>query len=279
MPPLRPSPRLVLAVALSILGFFPPAAQAQDDFQRYLLAAERLYESGENERALVQLERARGLARGLAQDVAVTLREGIFLADMGQSAKAQMAFREGLLLDPDAKLPLRVSPKLERDFEDVRTRVRKELGLSERSSPTPVKPQAAPPAPVVQTDRPRQPNLKAPEVELDPAYAPSAVAVAPSRIPVVPIVFAGVGVVAASVGAVMGLQSRSAVSQVRDSFAGDALPSVSELPGLSQQLEDARSQARLANVMFGTAALAAAGSVISYLLSPSGGERDVKEAR
>jgi hypothetical protein len=44
----------------------PRVAQAQDDFQRYLLAAERLYESGENERALVQLQRARMLARGLA---------------------------------------------------------------------------------------------------------------------------------------------------------------------------------------------------------------------
>ncbi|SEU31838.1 hypothetical protein SAMN05443639_116109 [Stigmatella erecta] len=268
-----------MAVALSLLGFFPPAAHAQDDFQRYLLAAERLYESGENERALVQLDRARGLARGLAQDVAVTLREGIFLADMGQWAKAQMAFREGLLLDPEAKLPLRVSPKLERDFEDVRTRVRKELGLGERPFLTPVKPPVAPPASVVQTDRPQQPKLKAPEVEAAPAYAPSASAMAPSRIPVAPIVFAGVGVVAASVGAVMGLQSRSSVSQVRDSFAGDALPTAAELPGLVQQMEDARSQARLANVMFGTAAVAAAGSVISYLLSPSGGERDVKEVR
>ncbi|WP_225413455.1 hypothetical protein [Stigmatella hybrida] len=223
---------------------------------------------------MVQLERARGLARGLAQDVAVTLREGICLADMGQWEKAQMSFREGLLLDPEAKLPLRVSPKLERDFEDVRTRVRKELGLGERPSPA----QAKPPAAVAQTDRPQQPNLKAPEVQATPAYAPSAEAVAPSRIPVAPIVFAGVGVVAASVGAVMGLQSRSSVSQVRDSFAGDALPTASELPGLSQQLEDARSQARLANVMFGTAAVAAVGSVISYLVSP-GGERDVKEVR
>jgi tetratricopeptide (TPR) repeat protein len=279
MLPLRPCPRLVLAVTLSVFGFFSPEAQAQDDFQRYLLAAERLYESGENERALVQLERARGLARGLAQDVAVALREGIFLADMGQWPKAQAAFREGLLLDPDAMLPFRVAPKLERDFEGVRTQVRKELRLSERPAPAPVKPPPAPPAPVVQKDRPQQPNLKAPEVQAPPAYAPSAEAVAPSRIPVVPIVLAGAGVVAASVGAVMGLQSRSSVSQVRSSFAGDALPAASELPGLSQQLEDARSQARLANVMFGTAAAAAVGGVISYLLWPGGGERDAKEAR
>lgn len=260
--------RLWVLGVMALGATFPRAAQAQDDFQRYLLAAERLYESGENERALVQLERARGLARGLVQDVAVALREGIFLADMGQWAQAQTAFREGLLLDPEAKLPLRVSPKLERDFEDVRTRVRKELGLRERPSP----------APVVQTDRPQQPNLKAPTGQDVPAYTPSASAVAPSRVPVVPLVLAGVGVAAASVGAVMGLQSRASVSEVRDTLSRQSLPVKSDLPGMVQQLEDARSQARLANVMFGTAAVAAAGSVISYLLAPSG-KSEAKETR
>ncbi|SEU31827.1 hypothetical protein SAMN05443639_116107 [Stigmatella erecta] len=270
--------RLLVLGMMAVGATFPRAAQAQDDFQRYLLASERLYESGENERALAQLQRARALALGLAQDVAVALREGIFLADMGQWAKAQTAFREGLLLDPAAQLPLRVSPKLERDFEEVRTRVSKELGLRERPAPAPVKPQESPPAPVVQTDRPEQTNLKAPVVQETPSYIPSAVAAAPSRVPVVPTVLAGVGVVAASVGVVMGLQSRASVSEVRDTLSGQRLPAKADLPGMVQQLEDARSQARLANVMFGTAAVAAAGSLISYLLSPGGGS-DAKEAR
>jgi thioredoxin-like negative regulator of GroEL len=105
----------------------PRLAQAQDDFQRQLLAAEQLHETGENERALAQLQQVRRLARGPAQEVAVALREGIFLTDMGQGAKAQTAFREGLLLEPEARLPFRGSPRLEQDFEEVRTQVRKEL--------------------------------------------------------------------------------------------------------------------------------------------------------
>ncbi|MDC0711797.1 hypothetical protein POL68_25230 [Stigmatella sp. ncwal1] len=288
--------RLMLALGLGVLSALPGEVLAQDDFQRYLTAAERLYESGENERALVQLERARELARGLSQDVAVALREGIFLADMGKRDQAQAVFREGLLLDPEAQLPLQVSPKLGRDFEEVRTRVRKELGLGERPSPAPsskaatappatstappsVKPQEEPPVAVAKTDRPEQPDLKAPILPEVPAYTPSAASQAPSSVPVVPLVLAGVGVVAASVGAVVGLQSRSSVAEVRDTFSRENLPASSELPGVVQQMDDARSQARLANVMLGTAAVAAAGAIVSYLLSPGGSESASKEAR
>ncbi len=177
----------LFALCVMVLGATAPqVAQAQDDFQRSLLAAEQLYKSGEKERALAQLQRVRELARGLAQDVAVALREGIVLADLGQWAKAQTAFREGLLLDPEARLPLRVSPKLERDFEEVRTQVRKELGSGERASLPRVKTQESPPAPLVQTDRPEQPQLKAPAGQAAPAYAPSAAAVTPARPSVVP---------------------------------------------------------------------------------------------
>jgi hypothetical protein len=41
----------------------------------------------------------------------------------------------------------------------------------------------SPLAPVVQTDRPEQPKLKAPEGQAAPAYAPSAAAVTPARVP------------------------------------------------------------------------------------------------
>lgn len=175
----------------------PRVAQAQDDFQRSLLAAEQLYARGEKERALAQLQRVRELARGSTQEVAVALREGIVLSDLGQWAKAQTAFRKGLLLDPEARLPLRVSPKLEREFEEVRTQVRKDLGSGEHPSLLRVKPQESPPAPRAQTDRPEQPQLKAPEGQVAPAYAPSAAAVTPARISVVPpVVLKGAEVLA-----------------------------------------------------------------------------------
>ncbi|WP_093517257.1 hypothetical protein [Stigmatella erecta] len=190
--------RRFLALCVMVLGTtVPRVAQAQDDFQRSLLAAEQLYERGEKERALAQLQRVRELARGLAQEVAVALREGIILADLDQRAKAQTAFREGLLLDPEARLPLRVSPTLERDFEEVRAQVRKELGSGERPALPRVKSQESPPAPLVQTDRPKQPHLKAPEGQTAPPYAPSAAAVTPARTSVVPpIVLKGAEVVA-----------------------------------------------------------------------------------
>ncbi|MDC0711855.1 hypothetical protein POL68_25530 [Stigmatella sp. ncwal1] len=177
--------RQLLALCVMALGAtVPRVAQAQDDFQRQLLAAERLYESRE-------------------QEVAVALREGIFLAGMGQWKKAQTAFRQGLLLEPEATLPLRVSPKLERDFEEVRTRVRKELGLSERPAPSRVKPQESRPAPVAQTDRPEQPRLKAPEGQAAPAYVPSAATEKPARVSRVPPIVLEGAKVAASVAAVV----------------------------------------------------------------------------
>ncbi|WP_309887914.1 hypothetical protein [Archangium sp.] len=73
-----PSPRrasslgLVLGLLL-VSGPLRPALAASDDFQRYLGAAVQLYENLEYERALAQLQRARSVARGVAQDVSLGL--------------------------------------------------------------------------------------------------------------------------------------------------------------------------------------------------------------
>jgi hypothetical protein len=190
--------RRLLTLCVMVLGATAPqVAHAQNDFQRSLQAAEQLYERGENERALAQLQRVRELARGLAQEVAVALEEGIVLADMGRWAKAQAAFREGLLMNPEARLPLQVEPKLERDFEEVRTQVRKELRSGAHTSLLRGRSEESLSAPRVQTDRPTQPQLKAPEGQAAPAYAPSAAAVKPDRTSVMPpMVLKGAEVVA-----------------------------------------------------------------------------------
>jgi hypothetical protein len=95
-------------------------ALAADDFQRYLGAAVQLYENLEYERALAQVQRARTVAWGIEQDVALGLHEGIFLAELGRWNEARTSFETALLLDPTAKLPLSVSPKVESQFESIR---------------------------------------------------------------------------------------------------------------------------------------------------------------
>lgn len=128
--PRRASPkRALLAWVISLALLAPLASFAQDDaVQRYLTAAARLYENLEYERAIAQLERAKTLPnRTVDDDVAIALYEGIILADMGKKDQSIAAFKEGLFLKPDAKLPVRVSPKVVSDFESVRREVKKEL--------------------------------------------------------------------------------------------------------------------------------------------------------
>src|SRR6185436_14754700 len=97
-----------------------------DDFQRYVTAAARLYENLEYERALEQLDRARKLSKGIDDDVTVALYEGVIRADMAQDEPARAAFKTALYLRPDATLPVKVAPKVEQQFEEVRAAVKKE---------------------------------------------------------------------------------------------------------------------------------------------------------
>jgi hypothetical protein len=84
------------------------------------------YEELDYERALEHLQNARRLARTPEQEVTVSLHEGIVLGDMGQQEQSRAAFKKALFLSPEAKLPLKVSPKLADDFELARAEVRAE---------------------------------------------------------------------------------------------------------------------------------------------------------
>ena len=55
------------------------------------------------------------------------------LASLARDDDAEAAFRKGLALKPDAKLPYEVSPKIQQKFESVRTEVTKVVG--ERNLP------------------------------------------------------------------------------------------------------------------------------------------------
>ena len=146
-----------------------PAASAAggDEFKRYLAAATRLYESLEYERALQQLQRARELARGTEQDVQVSLYEGLILADMGQTEQSQAAFKTALLLDPEVKLPVKASPKVASDFEEMRARVRQELAKLQRQQAEAQTAKAPPPSP----DTPASPPV-APQTPEQPGRRP-----------------------------------------------------------------------------------------------------------
>ena len=287
---LRPAP-WILAACLLTVGVMPRTAHAQDDFARYLESAVQLYESGENEDALEQLQRARRLARGIPQDVAVALHEGIILADMGKVEQSRAAFQRGLTLDLEAKLPIKVGPKVERSFEEVRTKVKERMARGRTTKPPPPPPTVTPapepketkPPAVAGTDRPEKapepPKLDAPVAPAPAPYTPTVEARSRSRVPVVPLVLGGVGAVAAGVGTFFGLQSSSNLSQVEDRLAAGSVATQAEAPAVRAQLDDARGQAKVANVLFGTAVAAVTGAVVTYLFSGDDTKADTREAR
>ncbi len=141
-------------IALTLLVPWVARAQGSSEVRTYLSSISRLYDKLEYERALEQIASAKRLTRGLEEDVALTLYEGIVLADMGKTDKASAAFQAALFLKPEAKLPVQVSPKVERLFEKLREQV---------------DPKPAPP-PTEQASEPRRPGpdepgvLRAPEI-------------------------------------------------------------------------------------------------------------------
>ncbi|XXF77292.1 tetratricopeptide repeat protein [Myxococcaceae bacterium GXIMD 01537] len=282
-----------LVLVLLIIGITPRPALAASDYERYLSAAISLYEDLEYERALRQIERAKKAASGITQDVTLALHEGVILADMGRWEKARAAFRTALALDVEAQLPLRVSPKVRREFDMQRIRVKRELAKRkkgqvgapvsppESAAPAEPAPVAAPApaepapvvvaaAPVVATDRPEQPPAPKLVPEAPPPSPLDPTVEAPRvRSLTVPLVLLGAGVAAASAGAYFGMDSRGQVTAARDAAHQDEALS---------HLEDARGSAKLANILFGTAGLAACGALISYLVTPGEPASTVEES-
>lgn len=242
------------------------------ELDRYLFAAQQLYENLEYERALEQVQKARRQTRSAAEDVRVALWEGLILADLGKRDEALAAFRTALLLDPDAQLPIRVSPKVSRDLSEVRAQVKKELApvlakqeaqhkeaerqradaargeKAVRRDATPHSPSAAA---AESTDARITTALKAPP-------APPR-AEARGRSLLWPGILGGVAVAAGGGGGWFGLQSRN-----------DA--ATAALPGFQSDrtaaLQSARQNALIANVLFGVAVSSVVGGTLSWVLQP-----------
>jgi tetratricopeptide (TPR) repeat protein len=217
------------------------------DFQTVFSAAIKLYENFEYEQALEQLNRAKALAKGAEQEVAVSLYQGVVQAELDQREQSLASFRTGLYLKPDAKLPVKVSPRVARDFEDVRQAVRKDLGLPDPGSDRPVQP----------------PPDKAPVLTPTPVTpSPQPLATGTSsggtgRGSILQLTLMGVGAVAAGGAGFFGLQSQSNVRFARDAEFYDQR---------ATKLKDAESQAFVANILFGTASAAALGALAVFLL-------------
>lgn len=115
-----------LLVAFALL-LSSAALGSEEDFQRFLNASVRLYENLEYERALEQVRNAKKQAVTPDQQAQAALYEGIMLSDLNKPDEARAAFKEALLLKPDAVIPIKVSPKVSKDFEDTRLAAQKEL--------------------------------------------------------------------------------------------------------------------------------------------------------
>lgn len=246
----------LLAPGLSFAQRAAPAAtkadKQEDGFQARLQKAASLYEDLEYEQSLDALSRARAAAKTDDERLQVALYEGIVLADLGQRPRSLVAFREALTLKPEARLPVKVSPKVARDFETVRTEVKTERAVQERAKSAP-------------TDRPTLPAEQIPSLIAKPTSAvptPAGDLGAPtlsekrsSKLRPLPLALLGAGVLAGGVGSYFGLQSKGNIQDARD---------VDPISEKEAHLDEARGQALAANILFGVAATAAAGAVITW---------------
>ncbi|RYZ39137.1 MAG: tetratricopeptide repeat protein [Myxococcaceae bacterium] len=230
--------RIVLGFALMLVSpaWSQPATSAGPDFQARMSTASHAYEELDYERALEQLDAAKAVARDSGERGRVAIFVGLVLADLGRRQEALASFKDGLSLLPDASLPVKVSPKVSRDFEEVRRTVQRELTRNPR--PPSDAPQAMPDA------RTPPPGARA-EVR------------STRSTPVLPLALLGGGVVLGGLGGYFGLQSRSHVNAARDdAFYSDR----------TEHLDSARGQALAANVLLGAALTAAAGAAVTWLL-------------
>ncbi|NTX36339.1 tetratricopeptide repeat protein [Myxococcus sp. CA033] len=236
---------------------------APDAFRERLRDAARLYEELEYEQALLALADAKALARTEDERADALLYEGLVLADLGQRQKSLVAFRQGLTLRPLASLPVKVSPKVQRDFENVRREVSRDLARNAPTNAGSTGATAMPEPKVPHSDNLERPIQEVPEVALVPVHPEEEAAelrMAPpngalSRLRPISMVLAGAGLAAGGVGSYFGLRSRGNIQNAREATQVDAQQG---------HLDSARGQALAANVLFGVAVTSVAGAVITY---------------
>ncbi|MFP2933659.1 hypothetical protein ACLESO_52675 [Pyxidicoccus sp. 3LG] len=264
---------LTLAVCLWVV--LPlRVAQAEGEFERHVAEAVRLYDDLEYEQALEVLERAGTVARGLDEEATLGIYKGIINADLGRWDTARARFQAALKLRPEAQLPLKVSPKVSREFESQRAKVQAELARKREDSPKVAETRSVAPAPdavtSVEVAPLPPPSSETREEVARPDLVPSSETADQEiaeesrrrRVPVVSLVLLGAGVAAGGAGTVFGLSSRSQLEEARGAQFRDELV---------EQHGKAQTSAKTANVLFGTAGAAVAGAVVTWLLMGDSG--------
>ncbi len=163
-------------VIVSLLCAAPVLADVSPDVRKYLGSAAALFEKLEYEKALAQLKRARAKSQGPEDDLRIALYEGVVLAEMGD-ATAPAAFASALGMDPNANLPLVVSPKVQRVFDKAKEQVQKVLAAQAeaeraRAEEQRKRDEANKPPPVAQNPDPTPPPaavVEQPQPEAKPA--------------------------------------------------------------------------------------------------------------
>lgn len=256
---------ILAVIVCAVVALSPRAHGAEGGAQREIAEAIRLYEDLEYELALERLKRASSLPHDTSEAVSMALLRGIIQADMGRWEAARKDFQDALQRQLDVQLPLSVSPKVSREFEDQRAKVRGTL--AEERKGTPVDPKVAEGA---------RPDLTLAAKVGAPAepWAPEAVdgasgrtsdgiRIAGRQVPVASWVLLGVGVAASGTGTVFGLSSRSQLDDARSAMLdADMVANHSK----------AQDSARTANLFFGAATAAAVGAVATWLFLGSAEE-------
>ncbi|WP_342377767.1 hypothetical protein NVS55_00605 [Myxococcus stipitatus] len=229
----------------------PPRAHgAEGDVHRQITEAVRLYEDLEYELALERLKRASGLPHGASEAVSISLLRGIIQADMGRWDAARQDFQAALQHQLDVQLPLSVSPKVSREFEAQRAKMRATLEAAPGRT-VEARPGLIPSPNVGGSTEPWAPDA----TEGDLAKTSEGVRIAGRRVPMMSWVLLGVGVAASGTGTVFGLSSRSQIADARSAITDEELKS---------HHSSATSSARTANLFFGAAAAAVVGAVATW---------------
>lgn len=167
MPAMR-ALHVTTAVLSLALGTSAVRAQTKNP---YLDAGVRLYNGLEYEAALEQLKKATGGSP--AEDAQIALFRAMVRFELGDNSGAESDFKTALVLDPDAQLPARPSPKMISLFERARTEIAKAPPPKPFAPPSPeVTSTPSPPAPPTTTTA-ALPPVPAPTAQTSAATTPA----------------------------------------------------------------------------------------------------------
>ncbi len=267
--------------AALLLAATSALAQPQDDPNPYLAQAKAFYKSLEFEKCSQRLEMAPQWKNSRAEMLEIEIYAGLCHYALGHVKDAEEHFQLAVHIDPEAELPPYTSPKIVELFSVVKKRTLKQRERAEAKAEPKVEVEK-PPEKREGERRESEHEPKAEKPEPPPekekkviarADVPTRPRLVPKKTPpdgqltqpgpfslehhAIPLALGGVAVVAAGAGSYFGVRARALANEANAAhFESDAI----------RLGEQARMNARTANVVFGIAAAAAVGAVATWLL-------------